>query len=53
MEKTYELKNPILRKHFMMNVVEEFKNKLTLKNQKVRADFDEDTYKYFNRLDHY
>ena len=37
----------------MMNAVEEFKNKLTLKNQKVRADFDEDTYKYFIRLDHY
>ena len=37
----------------MINAVEEFKNKLTLKNQKVRADFYEDTYKYFIRLDHY
>ena len=37
----------------MINAVEEFKNKLTLKNQKVRADFYEDTYKYFIRLEHY
>ena len=32
LEKIYELKNPILHKHFMINAVEGFNNKLTLKN---------------------
>ena len=53
LEKKYELKNAILCKHFIINAVEEFNNKLILENKKYRADFDEDTYKYFIRLDHY
>ena len=40
-------------KHFIINAVEEFNNKLILENKKYRADFDGDTYKYFIRLDHY
>ena len=53
LEKTYELKNPILHKHFIINAVEEFNNKLTLEQLTFRVDFDKDTYKYFIRLDHY
>ena len=49
-EKTYEIKNPLLRKHFIINAIEDV-NKLTLENQTFRVDFDEDTYKYFIRLD--
>ena len=30
-EQTYELKNPILCKHFIINAIDEFNNKLTLK----------------------
>ena len=52
LEKTYELKNPVLHKHFIINAIEEFNNKLTLENKNIRVDFDEDTYKYFIRLDH-
>ena len=50
-EKTCELKNPVLCKHFIINAIEEFNNKLTLENKTFRVDFDEDTYKYFIRLD--
>ena len=32
-EKTYKLKNPILRKHFIINAIEEFNNKLALENK--------------------
>ena len=46
-----KLKNPVLRKHFAINAIEEFNNKLTLENKRFRVDFDEDTYKYFIRLD--
>ena len=49
-EKTCELKNPLLRKHFIINAIEDV-NKLTLENKKFRVDFDEDTYEYFIRLD--
>ena len=52
LEKTYELKNPILRKHFIINEIEEFNNILTTENKEFRVDFDEDTRKYFIRLDH-
>ena len=52
LEKTYELKNPILRKHFIINAIEEFNNILTTENKEFRVDFDEDTRKYFIRLDH-
>ena len=41
LEKTYELKKPILHKHFIINAIEEFKNKLELGNKKFRVDFDE------------
>ena len=51
-EKTYELKNPVLRKHFIINAIEEFNNNLKLKNKNFRVNFDEDTYKYFIKLDH-
>ena len=30
-EQTYELKNPILCKHFIINAIDEFNNKLALK----------------------
>ena len=50
-EKTYELKNPVLRKHFLINAIEEFNNKLTLENKIFRVDFEEYTYKYLIRLD--
>ena len=50
-EKTYKLKNPILRKHFIINAIEEFSNKLVLKNKQLRVDFDEDTHEYFLQID--
>ena len=50
-EKTYELRNPVLRKHFLINAIEEFNNKLTLENKIFRVDFEEYTYKYLIRLD--
>ena len=50
-EKTQKLKNPALRKHFIINAIEEFNNKLTLEKKKLRVDFDEDAYKYFIILD--
>ena len=31
-EETYELKNSILRKHFIINAIEKFNNKSTLEN---------------------
>ena len=52
MKKKYELKNPVLRKHFIINAIEEFNNNLALKNKNFRVDFDEDTYRYFIKLDH-
>ena len=51
MKKTYELKNLLLCKHFIINAIEDFSNKLTLENKKFRVDFDEYTYKYLIRLD--
>ena len=50
-EKTYKLKNPILRKHFIINAIEEFNNKLTLENKEFRVNFDEDTHEYFLEID--
>ena len=50
-EETYKLKNPILRKHFIINAIEEFNNILALENKNFRLDFDEDTKKYFVRMD--
>ena len=50
-EKTYELKNPVLCKHFLINAIEEFSNKLTLENKIFRVDFEEYAYKYLIRLD--
>ena len=52
LEKTYELKNPVLLKHFITNAIEEFKQELALKNKEFRVDFNEDTYNYFVRSDH-
>ena len=52
MKKKYELKNPVLRKPFINNAIEEFNNNLALKNKNLRVDFDEDTYRYFIKLDH-
>ena len=49
--KTYELKNPVLGKHFIINAIKDFNNKLTLEDKKFWVDFDECTYKYFIRLD--
>ena len=40
-----------MHKHFIINSIEEFNNKLALENKEFRADFDEYTYKYFIRLD--
>ena len=51
-EVRYELKNSILRKHFIINAIEEFNNKSTLENKNFRADFDEDTKEYFIKIDH-
>ena len=34
-EKTYELKNSILRKYFIINAIEEFNNKSILENNNV------------------
>ena len=50
-EKAYELKTPVLRKHFLINAIEEFNNKLTLENKIFRVDFEEYAYKYLIRLD--
>ena len=44
-------KHSVLRKHFIINAIEEFNNKLTLQNKTFRVDFHEHTYKYFIRLD--
>ena len=49
-EETYELKNPILRKHFLINAIEEFNNNLALENKNFRFEFDEDTCKYFIKV---
>ena len=51
-EKTYELKSPVLRKHFIINAIEEFNNNLKLENKNLTVDSDEYTYKYFIKLDH-
>ena len=51
-EKTYELKNPVLRKYFIINAIEEFNNNLKLENKNLTVDSDEYTYKYFIKLDH-
>ena len=51
-EKTYELKNPVLQKHFIINAIEEFNNNLKLENKNFTVDSDEYTYKYFIKLDH-
>ena len=50
-EKTYQLKNPIIHKHFIINAIEEFNNKLTLENKEFRVNFDEDTHEYFLEID--
>ena len=50
-EKTYKLKNPIIHKHFIINAIEEFNNKLTLENKEFRVNFDEDTHEYFLEID--
>ena len=50
-EKTYKLKNPVLRKHFIINAIEEINNKLLLENKELRVDFDENTRDYFIRMD--
>ena len=52
MKQKYELKDPVLRKHFIINAFEELNNNLALKNKNFRVDFDEDTYRYFIKLDH-
>ena len=39
-EKKYELKNPVLRKHFIINAIEEFNNNLALRNKNFRVDFE-------------
>ena len=51
-EKTYKLRKPILHKHFIINAIEEFNNILTLESKDYRLDFDEDTKKYFIKIDH-
>ena len=38
-EKTYKLKNPVLRKHFIVNAIREFNNILTLENKDFMASF--------------
>ena len=35
----------------MINSIEKFNNKLALENKEFRVEFDENTYKYFIRLD--
>ena len=40
-----------MRKHFIINSIEEFNNELALENKEFRVDFHENTYKYFIRLD--
>ena len=51
-EKTYKLKNIILCKHFIINAIGEFNNKLALENKNCRVDFDEDTKEYFIKIDY-
>ena len=46
------IKKPISCKHFLVIAIDEFDNKLTLKTKIFRVDFDEDTRKYFIRIDH-
>ena len=38
-EETYKLKNPILRKHFIINAIEEFNNILALENRNFRCRY--------------
>ena len=38
-EKTYKLKNPVVRKHFIVNAIREFNNILTLENKDFIASF--------------
>ena len=40
-----------MHKHFVINSIEKFNNKLALETKEFRVDFDENTYKYFIRLD--
>ena len=51
-EKKYELKTPVLCKHFIINAVKEINNNLALKNKNFRVDFDKGTCKYFIKLHH-
>ena len=51
-EKTYKLKNPILRKHFIINAIEEFINILALENKNLKVGFEDYTKKYFIKIDH-
>ena len=52
LKKKHKLKYPILCKHFIINAIEEFNNKLALENKNFTIDFDEDTKKYFKTTDH-
>ena len=38
-EETYKLKNPILRKHFIINAIEEFNNILALEKRNFRCRY--------------
>ena len=51
-EKTYKSKNPILRKHFIINAIEEFINILALENKNLKVGFEDYTKKYFIKIDH-
>ena len=51
-EKTYMSKNPILRKHFIINAIEEFINILALENKNLKVGFEDYTKKYFIKIDH-
>ena len=42
----------MLHKQFLIIAIEEFNNDLALENKEFRVDFDEDTRKYFIKLDY-
>ena len=49
---TYTLKSPILCRYFLIKAIEEINKALKKDNKKFRIDFNEDSYKYFNKKDH-
>ena len=47
-DETYELKDPLIRRHFVFNSIEEINKKLEKGTKDYTVDFNDDTYYYFD-----